>query len=135
MSAAFSDTLPPVAAVTAAVLVAQQTVGTVAERLLAALSEPRSSGQVSADQVVPLRARLEQAIRRRGRTTIVIDGLDEAIDPELSLRGHLIYLWASMSDLCRSFRQVWVDSPVRTRLIMLVIAQWVIVRERCGRVS
>ncbi len=51
------------------------------------------------------------------------------------VRGHLIYFWVCISVLRRSFRQVWVDSPVRTRLIMLVIAQWTMVRERCGRVS
>lgn len=40
-----------------------------------------------------------------------------------------------MFDLYRSFREVWVDSPRRTRLIMLIIAQWIIARERSGSAS
>lgn len=51
------------------------------------------------------------------------------------LREHLISVHADVSGMPFSIRQVGVDSPVSSRDILLAIAQWIIVRDLCGRAS
>ncbi|WP_405576313.1 acyltransferase domain-containing protein [Streptomyces sp. NBC_01092] len=51
------------------------------------------------------------------------------------LREHLISVHADASGMSVSTRQVGVDSPVSSRDILLAIAQWIIVRDLCGRAS
>lgn len=51
------------------------------------------------------------------------------------LREHLISVHADASEMPVSIRHVGTDSPVSSRDILLAIAQWIIVRDLCGRAS
>jgi len=53
----------------------------------------------------------------------------------MGVREHLIIVQAVARGMSVSIRQVGADSPVSSRDILLAIAQWIIVRDLCGRAS
>lgn len=61
--------------------------------------------------------------------------LGEQARRESGLREHLINVQVALSDSPDSIRQVGVDSPVSSRLVLLAMAQWTIARDRWGSAS
>lgn len=76
-------TLPPLGSIHAAVLARQKDAQTIAADLLRALGATLPTPEPSESPGQVLRRRLAEVITgREGRCTLVVDGLDEAIDPE-----------------------------------------------------